>query len=131
MPRSRFLGNTGVPLPEFQEDIHKFWGTHQIFQIFTSKLNKTKYLEISVHFLFKFELDVDSFGSRWCVDDGEVVSAIALVLNSPANLLFYIKIAFLAFCYEIRVFCHCCVLDWLRNQYPLRYLSLGKYMCQS
>ena len=42
--------------------------------------------------LFKFELDVDSFGSRRGVDDNEVVSAIALVLNSPANLLFlYMK----------------------------------------
>ena len=33
VPRSRFLGDTGVPLPEFQGDIYKFWGTHQIFQI--------------------------------------------------------------------------------------------------
>ena len=24
MPRSRFLGDTGVPLPEFQGDIYKF-----------------------------------------------------------------------------------------------------------
>ena len=39
-------------------------------------------------FLFKFEPDVDSFGPRSGVDDSEVVSAIALVLNSPANLLF-------------------------------------------
>ena len=31
VPRSRFLGDTGVPLPEFQGDIYKFWGTHQIF----------------------------------------------------------------------------------------------------
>ena len=46
------------------------------------------YPEISVHFLFKFELDVDSLGSRRGVDDSEVVSAIALVLNSPTNLLF-------------------------------------------
>ena len=35
VPRSRFLGDTGVPLPEFQGDIYKIWGTHQIFQIFT------------------------------------------------------------------------------------------------
>ena len=35
VPRSRFLGDTGVPLPEIQGDIYKFWGTHQIFQIFT------------------------------------------------------------------------------------------------
>ena len=46
------------------------------------------YPEISVNFLFKFELDVDRFGSRRGEDDSEVVSAIALVLNLPANLLF-------------------------------------------
>ena len=46
------------------------------------------YPEISVHFLFEFELDVDSFGSRRGINDSKVVSAIALVLNSPANLLF-------------------------------------------
>ena len=51
-----------------------------------NKLNS--FPEISVHFLFKFELDVDSFGWRRGVDDSEVVSAIALVLNSPAYLLF-------------------------------------------
>ena len=34
VPRSRFLGDTGVPLPEFQGDIYKFWGTHQIFHFF-------------------------------------------------------------------------------------------------
>ena len=86
MPRSRFLGDTGVPLPEFQGDIYKFWGTHQIFKFLPVKLNS--YPEISVHFLFKFELDVKKFGSRRDVDDSEVVSAIAIVLNSPANLLF-------------------------------------------
>ena len=87
MPRSRFLGDTCVPQPEYQGGIHKFWGTHQIFQMFTCyELNS--YPEISVHFLFKFELDVDSFGSRRGIDDSEVGSAIDLVLNSPANLLF-------------------------------------------
>ena len=50
------------------------------------KLNS--YPEISVHFLFKFELDVDIFVLRLMTDDSEVVSAIALVLNSLANLLF-------------------------------------------
>ena len=35
VPRSRFLGDTGVPLLEFQGDIYKFLGTHQIFQFFT------------------------------------------------------------------------------------------------
>ena len=57
------------------------------FKFFPVKLNCI-YLEISVHFLFKFELDVNSFGLRRGVDDSEVVSAIALVLNSPTNLLF-------------------------------------------
>ena len=84
VPRSRFLGDTGVPLPEFKGAIYKFWGTHQIFKFLPVKFNS--YLEISVHFLFKFELDVDRFGSRRVVDDSEVVSAISLVLNSPANL---------------------------------------------
>ena len=46
-------------------------------------------------FSFEFELDVNSFGLRRGVDDSEVVSAIVLVFNSPANLIFfYIKIAF-------------------------------------
>ena len=56
------------------------------FKFLPVKLNI--YSQISVHFLLKFELGVDSFGSRRGVDDSEVVSAIALVLNSPANLLF-------------------------------------------
>ena len=101
VPGSRFLGDTGVPLPEFQGDIYEFWGTDQIFQIILpAKLNS--YPEISVHFLFKFELDVDRFGSRRGVDDSEVVSAGALVLNSPANLLFLsLNSFFLVFCYEI------------------------------
>ena len=73
MPRSRFLGDTCVPLPEFQGDIYKFWGTHQIFQFFLPvKLNSHQ--EISVYILLKFELDGDSFGSRRGVDDSEVVS---------------------------------------------------------
>ena len=38
------------------------------------------YPEISVHFSFKFELDVGRFGSRRGVDDSKVVSAIAIVL---------------------------------------------------
>ena len=62
----------------------EFWGTHQIFKFLPVKLNS--YPEISVRFLFKFELDVDRFGSRRVVDDSEVVSAIVLVLNSLANL---------------------------------------------
>ena len=86
MPRSRFLGDTGVPLPEFQGDIYKFWGHTKSFKFLPVKLNS--YPEISIHFSFEFELDVDRFGSKRGVDDGEVVSAIALVLNSPANLLF-------------------------------------------
>ena len=67
-------------------------GHTKSFKFLPVKLNS--YLEISDHFLFKFELDVDSFGSRRDVDDSEVVFAIALVLNSPANLLFLYKIAF-------------------------------------
>ena len=67
MPRSRFLGDTGVPLPEFQGDIYKFLGTHQNFQILPVKLNSLYGNFCS--FIFKFELNVDSFGSRSGVDD--------------------------------------------------------------
>ena len=61
-----------------------FGGRTKSFKFLPVKLNS--YPEISVHFLFKFELI--SFGSRRDVNDSEVVSAIALVLISPANLLF-------------------------------------------
>ena len=61
-------------------------GHTKSFKFLPVKLNS--YPEISVHFLFKFELYVDRFGSRNGVDDSEVVSAIALVLNTPANILF-------------------------------------------
>ena len=64
-------------------------GHTKSFKFLPVKLHS--YREISCHFLFKFELDVHSFCSRRGVDDNEVVSAIALVLNSPANLLFLIK----------------------------------------
>ena len=70
-----------------------FWGTFtnsggdtKSFNFLPVKLNS--YPEISVHFLFKFELDVASFGLRRGVDDSEVVSAIALVFDLPAKLLF-------------------------------------------
>ena len=62
------------------------WGHTKSFKFLPVKLKS--YSEISVKFLFKFELDVDSFTSRRSVGDSEVVSALALVLNSPANLLF-------------------------------------------
>ena len=68
------------------------WGHTKSFKFLPVKLNS--YLEISVHFLFKFELDVDRFGSRRGVDDSEVVSAIVLVFNSPANLLFLYQNSF-------------------------------------
>ena len=49
--------------------------------------------EISVHFLFKFELDVDSFDSRISADNIEVVSAIAVVWIHQQIYYFYVKIA--------------------------------------
>ena len=61
-------------------------GHTKSFKFLPVKLNFCP--EISVHFLFKFELDADSFGSRRGIDDSEIVSGIALVLNLPANLLF-------------------------------------------
>ena len=70
----------------FRGPLTKSGGHTKSFKFLPAKLNS--YPEISVHFLFKFELDVDRFGSRRGVDDSEVVSAGALALNSPANLLF-------------------------------------------
>ena len=51
---------------------------------------------MSINFLFKFELNVDSFGSgsRRGVDDSEVVYVIVLVWSSPANYYFYMKMFF-------------------------------------
>ena len=71
-----FWCDTGIRLPEFQGDFYKFWGIHQIFQILPVI---RKFLFI---FLFKFELDVERFGSRRGVDDSEVVFAIVLVFCS-------------------------------------------------
>ena len=56
VPRSRFLGDTTVPLHEFQRDICKFWGTHQIYQNFTCRALDKLYFQKStvlVHFLRK------------------------------------------------------------------------------
>ena len=55
VPRSRFLGNTSVPLPEFQRDICKFRGTHQIHLIFDCKIEYS-FTEISVHFYLNLSL---------------------------------------------------------------------------
>ena len=55
VPRSRFLGDTSVPLPEFQRDICKFWGTHRIRMIFTCKIEKG-FPEISAHFCLNLSL---------------------------------------------------------------------------
>ena len=49
VPRSRFLGDTSVPLPEFLRDICKFWGTHQFHLIFACKIENS-FPEISVRF---------------------------------------------------------------------------------
>ena len=63
-----------VPRSNFRGTLTNSVG-HTSSKIFTVKLNS--YREISVYFIFKFELDVDSFGSRRGVDDSEVVSPIA------------------------------------------------------
>ena len=70
----------------FRETFTNSGGHTKSFKFLPVKLKS--YPEISVHFLFKFELNVDRFGSRRVVDDSEVVSANVLALNSPANLLF-------------------------------------------
>ena len=67
----------------FRGPFKKSGGLTKSFNFLPVKMNSSP--EISVHFLFQFELDVYSFGSRRGVDDSEVVSAIALVFNSPAN----------------------------------------------
>ena len=67
-------------------------GHTKSFKFLPVKMNS--YPEISVIFLFKFELDVHIVGSRRSVDDSEVVSAIALVFKSPANLLFLYQNSF-------------------------------------
>ena len=73
MPRSRFLGDTSVPLPEFQRDICKFWGTHRLHLILTFEIENSFPPEISVHL---YELNVDTFGSRSGADYSEVVSTL-------------------------------------------------------
>ena len=70
----------------FRGTITNSGGRTKSFKFLPVTLNS--YQEISVHFLFKFELHVDSFVLRRGVDDSEVVSAIVLFWNSPANLLF-------------------------------------------
>ena len=52
VPRSRFLGGR---LPEFQRDICKIWGAHQIHLIFTCKIEYS-FREISVHFYLNLSL---------------------------------------------------------------------------
>ena len=66
-------------------------GHTKSFKFLRVKMNS--YPEISVHF-FLFALAVDTFCLRRGVDDSEVVSAIALVLNYQQIYYFYIKIAF-------------------------------------
>ena len=72
--------------PNFRGTFTNSGGNTKFFKFLPVKLNS--YLEISVHFLFKVELNVKSFGWRRGVDDSEVVSAIVLVLNSAANIPF-------------------------------------------
>ena len=55
VPRSRFLGDTSVPLPEFQRDICIFWGIHQIHLIFTCK-TEYSFPEMSVRFYLNLSL---------------------------------------------------------------------------
>ena len=75
VPRSRFLGDTSVLLPEFQRDICKFWGTDQ-FHLFLPVKLKIVFRKFLFIFLSTFELHVDSFGSRRGADYSEVVSSL-------------------------------------------------------
>ena len=81
-----FWGTWVSLYPSFRGHLQILGGHTKSFKFLPVKMNS--YMQISVHFLFKFELNVECFGSRRGVDDSEVVSAIALVMNSPANLLF-------------------------------------------
>ena len=58
----------------FRGTITNSGGHTKSFKFLPVELNS--YPEISVHFLFKVELDVDSFGSRRGLDESEVVSAV-------------------------------------------------------
>ena len=92
VPRSRFLGDTGVCLPEFQGGHLQILGDTPTLSNFYL-LNSIVIWKFLFIFVFKFELDVDSFGSRRGVDDSEVVSAIALIHQEI--YYFYIKIDFI------------------------------------
>ena len=80
MPRSRFLGDTDIHLPEFQGTFTNSGGHTKSFKFLPVKLNS--YLEISVHFCCCLNL---SSMSIVLAREGEVVSAIVLVLDSLAN----------------------------------------------
>ena len=87
VPRSIFLGDTSVPLPEFQSNICKFWGTQQIHLIFTCKIENS-FPEISVHFysnLSSMSIDLAQEVVQITV---KYFFYIAVVMNFPANILF-------------------------------------------
>ena len=67
-----FLGTQVSLQPEFQGAFTNSGGHTKSFKFLPVKLNS--YPETSVHFPFKFELDVDSFGLR--------------MMTALANLLF-------------------------------------------
>ena len=70
MSRSRFLGDTDVSLSlhlNFRGTFTNSGGHTKSFKFLPVKLNS--YPEIFVQFIFKFVLDVNSFGSRRGVDD--------------------------------------------------------------
>ena len=87
-----FLGTQVSLYLNFRETFTKSGGHTKSINILPVIMNSKP--EISVYFLFRLELDADSFGSRRSVGDSEVVSAIALVFNSPANLLFLYQNSF-------------------------------------
>ena len=70
----------------FRGTFTNFGGHTKSFNILPVELNI--YLEISVYFYLHLSLMLIVLALRRGVDDSEVVSVIALVLNSPANFLF-------------------------------------------
>ena len=82
-----FWGTQVSPYLTFRGTLTNSGGHTKSCKFLLVKLNS--YPEISVHFFFlNLSLIAIVLAREWGVDDSEVVSAIAIVLNSPANLLF-------------------------------------------
>ena len=84
VPRSRYLNLRGTFVNSGGHT--KFIQFYLLIETDSSH-NFRKFLFV---FLLNFELNVNSFGSRFGVDDTAVVSAIVVVFNHPVSFLFLI-----------------------------------------